>query len=143
MKGLFKRILLITVACACVFSLGSCFDMKEEETKAFIDDFFTLIVNENYDKAEEFLHPDHPADLKAFFLNVEESKGIDFQAGVEIEEYEQFRYWFYDSAVDGSAHELIINTIIGEEKVQFTISIVDNENGYGIVDLRIDIKFHL
>ena len=139
MKHLFKRTLIILIVCFCVFSFVSCGNgIKSDEAKAFINDFFAEIVAEDYDKAESFLHPDRPADLEKFFLNVEKEKNIDFQSGIEIEKYTGFSSSLYDSTVDGSTYELTMRTKVGDKKVIFTIEIVNNENGYGIYNLDLD-----
>ena len=139
MKNLFRNILLISIACICVFSFVSCGNgIKGDEAKAFINDFFVAIVAEDYDKAESFLHPDRPADLEKFFLNVEKEKNIDFQSGIEIEKYTGFSSSLYDSTVDGSTYELTMRTKVGDKKVEFTVEIVKNENGYGIYNLDLN-----
>ena len=84
MKSLFRNILLVSIACLCVFSFVSCGNgIKGDEAKALINDFFAAIVAEDYDKAESFLHPERPADLEAFLLNVEQEKNVDFQADIQ------------------------------------------------------------
>ena len=139
MKNLFRNILLISIACIYVFSFVSCGNgIKGDEAKAFINDFFAEIVAEDYDKAESFLHPECPADLETFLLNVEKEENVDFQAGIEIEKYTGFSSSLYDSAVDGSTYELTMRTKVGDKKVIFTIEIVNNENGYGIYNLDLD-----
>ena len=139
MKSLFKKILVITFACLFVCSFTSCGNgIKGDEAKAFINDFFAAIVTEDYDKAESFLHPDRPADLETFLLDVEKEKDVDFQAGIEIEKYTGFSSSLYDSTVDGSAYELTMRTKVGDKTVKFTIEIVKNENGYGIYNLDLD-----
>ena len=140
MKGLFRNILLVSIACLCVFSFVSCGNgIKGDEAKAFINDFFEALVAEDYDKAETFLHPERPADLEAFFLNVEEKENIDFQLGIDVEKYTSFSSSLYDSTVDGSTYELTMRTSVGYERVKFTIEIVKNDNGYGIYNLDVDM----
>ena len=139
MKHLFKKLLAITVACLCVCSLASCGNgIKGDEAKALINDFFAAIVAEDYDKAESFLHPERPADLEAFLLNVEQEENVDFQAGIEIEKYTGFSSSMYDSTVNGSTYELTMRTKVGDKAIKFTIEIVKNENGYGIYNLDLD-----
>ena len=139
MKGLFRNILLVSIACLCVFSFVSCGNgIKGDEAKALINDFFVAIVAEDYDKAESFLHPERPADLEAFLLNVEQEENVDFQAGIEIEKYTGFSSSMYDSTVNGSTYELTMRTKVGDKTVKFTIEIVKNENGYGIYNLDLD-----
>ena len=139
MKTLFRNLFLAVISCFCIVSLVSCSGgIKGDEAKSFINDFFAVIVAEDYDKAEAFLHPDRPGDLESFLLNVEKEVGIDFQAGVEIDRYIGFSSSFYDSLVGGSRYELTMSTNVGDKKAIFTIEIVKNENGYGIYNFNLD-----
>ena len=139
MKRTFGMIVAIMIACLFVSSLVSCGNgIKGDEAKAFINDFFAAIVAEDYDKAEGFLHPERPADLEAFLQNVEKQANVDFQAGIEIENYTGFSSSLYDSSVDGSTYELIMRAKVGDKQVRFTIEIVKNEIGYGIYNFDID-----
>ena len=139
MKNLFKKALILAIVALCICSLMSCGNaIKGDEAKAFINDFFEALVVEDYEKAETFLHPERPADLEKFFLNVEKEEGVDFQAGIEVEKYTGFSSSLYDSTVDGSRYELTMKTRVGDDDVKFTIEIVKNENGYGIYNLDLD-----
>ncbi len=139
MKSLLRNILLVSIACLCVFSLVSCGNgIKGAEAKAFINDFFVAIVAEDYDKAESLLHPERPADLETFFLNVEKEENVDFQAGIEIEKYTGVSSSLYNSTVGGSRYELTMRTKVGDKKITFTIEIAKNKNGYGIYNLDLD-----
>ena len=140
MKKAFKNILIAVVALLCSIALASCDGgIKGDEAKEYINDFFDAIVAEDYERAEALLHPDRPADLETFFLNIEEKEDIDFQSGIEVEKYTGFSSSYYDSTVDGSRYELTMRTSVGDETVQFTIEIVENENGYGIYNLHSDM----
>ena len=130
---------MITFAFLFVCSFTSCGNgIKGDEAKAFINDFFAAIVTEDYDKAESFLHPDRPADLETFLLDVEKEKDVDFQAGIEIEKYTGFSSSMYDSTVNGSTYELTMRTKVGDKTVKFKIEIVKNETGYGIYNLDLE-----
>ncbi len=141
MKKLCAIILLVISCCLCLASFSSCSGgIKGDEAKAFIHDFFDAIVAEDYDKAETFLHPERPADLETFLLNIETNESVDFQEGIEIEKYTNISSSYYDSTVDGSRYELTMRTNVGDKRAEFTIEIVKNENGYGIYNLDIDTK---
>ncbi len=134
-----KTILTAIISCFCIFSLVSCSGgIKGDEAKAFINDFFAAIVAEDYDKAEEFLHPERPADLETFLLSVENDEDIDFQSGIEIEKYTGFSSTVYNSTVGGATYELTMRAKVGDKEVEFTIEIVKNENGYGIYNFDLD-----
>jgi hypothetical protein len=138
MKKLFKKALII-IACLCVLPLASCGEgIKGDEAKAYINDFFAEIVVEDYEKAEELLHPKCLIDIEKLFLNFEKDEDVDFQAGIEIEKYTGFASALYDSTVDGSRYELTMRTKVGDKTVIFTIELVKNEAGYGINNLEIN-----
>lgn len=134
-----KRVLLITVI-MCIIALPSCSGgIKRETAKATVNNFFDAVVAEDYDKAEALLHSDRPADLEEFFEHVEESEGLDFQSGIEIEKYTGFSSSFYDSEVGGSRYELTMKTKVGDKGVTFSIEVVENDAGYGIYNIDLNV----
>ena len=139
MKHLFRRTIIALIACLCCFSFASCGNgIKGSEAKTTINDFFAAVSVEDYEKAEGLLHPDRPADLKDFFTYAETEKGLDFQKGVEIEQYTGFSTALYDGSVGGSTYELTMQARIGDKQVEFKIELVKNKNGYGIYNFYLD-----
>ncbi|MBE6598960.1 MAG: hypothetical protein E7638_05915 [Ruminococcaceae bacterium] len=139
MRIIKKLLTALIICCTCLASFASCSGgIDGDRAKAFINDFFAAIVEEDYQKAETFLHPERPCDLKTFFISVEEETSLDFQAGIIIERYKGLSAAYYDSTVGGSTYELTMKTNVGESTVDFTIEIVQNQNGYGIYNLDID-----
>ena len=138
MKNAFKKFLMAMLVCMCALSLVSCGSgIKGDDAKALINDFFEAIVAEDYDKADSLLHPDCTADLRAFLHEAEKEKGLDFQAGIEIEKYTGFNSTVYSSNVGGSIYELSMRTIVGGKEAGFTFKIVKNETGYGIISFTL------
>ena len=139
MKRTFRSLLLAVIACCCIFSLNSCGGgIAQSEAKEHIEGFLAAIVEEDYTKAQTFLHPERPADLENFFLKVEAEEDIDFQAGIEIKKYTGFSSSLYDGTVDGPTYELTVKTQVGGRTVEFEIEVVRNDNGFGIYNLDID-----
>ena len=139
MKRTFRNLLLAVIACCCILSLNSCGNrITQSEAKEHIEGFLAAIAEEDYTKAQTFLHPERPADLESFFLKVEAEGDIDFQAGIEIKRYTEFSSTLYDGTVDGSTYELTAKTTVGERNIEFEIEVVRNDNGYGIYNLDID-----
>lgn len=139
MKKALKNIFFTVVALICAVSLASCSGgIKGDDAKAYINDFFDAVSAEDYERAEALLHPDRPADLEEFFLNIEKKEALDFQSGIEVERYTGMSSSYYDSTVDGSRYELVMQVSVDEKNVEFTIEIVQNENGYGIYNLNLD-----
>lgn len=134
-----KKATLIFIILNVVITLVSCSGgIKGDVAKATINDFFDAVVAEDYDKAEALLHSNRPADLEEFFEHVEESEGLDFQAGIEIEKYTGFSSSFYDSEVGGSRYELTMKTKVGAKSVTFVIEVVGNDSGYGIYNIDLN-----
>ena len=141
MKKRILQIIALVLCCLCVFPLTSCKGaIKGDEAKEYINEFLNAIEAEDFEAAEEMLHPERPGDLEVFFANVEGKMGVDFQGGIEIEKYTGFRSSFYDSSIDGSSYELTFRAKVGDgdKVVTFTIEIVKNDNGYGIYNLELD-----
>ena len=137
-KHILSFIFLFSVIAIC-FSLASCKGgIDRAEAKAFINDFFSCIENEDYEKAATFLHPSCNADLKSFFESIEEAKGIDFQSGISVEKYTAMSYSFYDSRIGGSMYQLTMIMKIGESSENITVAVVKNSDGYGISKLKIE-----
>ncbi len=134
-----KKIITFIICCLSILMFSSCSGgIDKDEAKDFINNFFREVVAENYENAETFLHPERPADLKSYFLNVENNTDLDFQDGIIIERYTGYSSTYYDSTVSGSTLELIIRVKIGDNSADFTIELVKNKAGYGIYNLNID-----
>ena len=140
MKKTLKTMLIATICCLSILALVSCGGgIKGDEAKVLINDFFAAVVEEDYEKAETFLHPERPGDLEEFFLNIEDKENVHFEAGITVEKYTGFSASYYDSTVGGSTYELTMRAKVGEQAVQFIIEIVKNEAGYGIYNLNVDV----
>lgn len=126
-------IMLILIPCLVSCSGG----IDRDAAKIMIGEFFDAVETEDYEKAETYLHPDLTDDLQEFFVNAEDKLNLDFQSGIVIEKYTGFSYSFYNSKMDGSFYELTMLAKVGEQTVTFTVSIVQNEKGYGIYGLNI------
>ena len=73
MTSVFKKIsviFMIVSLLACSFA--SCGGgINTDEAKAFIGDFFDAVAEEDYEKAETFLHPDYALDVQKLFEKAE------------------------------------------------------------------------
>ncbi len=134
-----KKVASIFLIFVFLFSLSACSGgISGDEAKSHINGFLEKIEAEDYEAAEEFLHPERPADLQEFFEALENEKNIDFSS-INIEKYTGFKSSFYDSSVDGSAYSLTMEIAVLDKIIQTEIEIVKNDNGYGIYNL--DINF--
>lgn len=133
-----KKVICIFLAFIIVFSLSACSGgISKDEAKAHIDGFFEKVSSEDYKAAEEFLHPERPADLQVFFEALENEKSIDFSS-INIEKYTGFKSSLYDSSVGGSTYSLTMNIAASDKIIQMEIEIVKNDNGFGIYNLDVD-----
>lgn len=133
-----KRVLLLFVTVITAFSLLACSGrIKGDDAKVHINGFFDAIENEDYELATTYLHPERPADLRAYFENIENKEGLDF-SNIEIDKYTGSSSAFYDSSVGGATYSLCMDVHINDVSVEIDIEIVKNDNGYGIYNLDID-----
>ncbi len=133
-----KKVSYIFLVLMIVFSLSACSGgISGDEAKSHINGFLEKIETEDYESAEEFLHPERPADLQEFFVALENEKNVDFSS-ISIEKYTGFKSSFYDSSVDGSTYSLTMRIAASDKIIQMEIEIVKNDNGYGIYNLDID-----
>ena len=133
-----KKIACILLTFMILFSLSACSGgISGDEAKAHINEFLEKVESEDYAAAEEFLHPERPANLQEFFEALENEKNVDFSS-INIEKYSGFKSSFYDSSVDGSTYSLTMKIAASDKIIQMEIEIVKNDNGYGIYNLDID-----
>ena len=139
MKHIYKKLLIVLLACLCAFSLVACAGgISSEEAEETILDFLAAIVAEDYALAESLLHPVKDVDVETFFRDLEREEGVDFQAGVEIVRYLGFSTALYDSTVGGAKYTLNLRVKIGGEDADLEVSVVRNEGGYGIYSFDLD-----
>ncbi|MBQ9785396.1 MAG: hypothetical protein IJW29_07835 [Clostridia bacterium] len=132
----FAAFALILVLC---LSLVGCANaIKADEAKAHIKEFLGKVEEGDFTAAAEYLHPDRPADLEAFFAEIEADWGVDFQSGIEIVKYTGFSTALYDSAVDGAAFSLTFTVKVSGKSATMEIELVRNDAGFGIYNLDID-----
>ena len=139
MQRTLKSILVFIICFSWIFLLASCGEgINRDEADIFIENFLEAVAAKDYDNAEQFLHPERPADLESFFVNIEMNEGVDFGEGIEIKKRTAFSSSYYDSTVGGSRYQPTLSVKIGENTAEMIIEIVKNEKGYGIYNLDIN-----
>ena len=121
--------LLATVAC------GGGIDV--DNAKTLIGDFLNKIADGDIGGANACLHPAVPLQLGAYLEDVERECGISFADGITVERQTRVRYAYYDSKVGGSYYEQSLRGKVGNTTVYITVTVVQNEAGYGVYDLDI------
>ena len=77
MKHIYKRLLIVLLACLCAFSLVACAGgISSEEAEETILDFLAAIVAEDYTLAQSLLHPVKEVDLEGFFSALERNRAL-------------------------------------------------------------------
>ena len=133
-----KKAFLILINAVVVISLLACSGgIKGDDAKVHINGFFDAIDNEDYELAATFLHPERPADLKAFIEGLKAEPGLDFSS-IEIKRYDGFSSAIFDSTVGGATYSLEMDVLLSGKEVEIEIEIVKNDNGYGIYNFDID-----
>lgn len=130
--GIFLVFIFAVSLCACSGGIS------RDEAKSHINGFLEKIEAEDYAGAEEFLHPERPAELQVFFETLEAENDVDF-SNINIERYTGFSTALYDSTVGGSTYGLTMKIVVSDKIIQMEIEIVKNDNGYGIYNLDIDL----
>lgn len=127
------KVSFLLIALIFTFILSGCGDgIKEDEAKKQIDMFFEAIVQEDYDAAEALMHPERQNAVSDLIIALEAGLGIDFQQGMEIDEYTGFSSALYDTSVKGATYELDMIVLVGDVEMDITIQLVRNDNGFGI-----------
>lgn len=133
-----KKLIGIFLVFVFSVSLCACSDgISGDEAKSHINGFLEKIESKDYVAAEEFLHPECPADLQVFFETLEDENDVDFSS-INIEKYTGFKTSLFNSTVGGSTYSLAMKVAASDKIIQMEIEIVKNDNGYGIYNLNID-----
>ena len=134
-----KKYFIIALAMLLMLlSLTSCSGgIKGDEVKTLTADFFGAVRAEDWASAKTYLHPAlEDLDLEGDFLKIEEAYGLDFQSEFKVDRYTGFHTSFYSSEVDGSSYTLNMKAVLGETPFLLEITVVRNDAGYGIYNIR-------
>ncbi len=138
MKKAAKLLSGLLIPVLMMLCLVSCID--GDTAKGTIEEFLGAVSKEDYEYAKTLLHPERPADLMYYFESIEDAEQIDFAEGVMLVRYTGVHISAYDSSVDGSAYRTTVKVTIGDVPATLDIEIVENDAGYGIYNLNIDIE---
>ena len=130
-------LLVVALSLLCLSACGGGIDQRE--AREFIDEFFDTVNEADYDRAERFLHPDYPLDLQAYFARLAKREQLNLDGGFKLDAVTGYSASLYTSEVDGSSYEPTIRATVGDRLVEITVEIVQNQNGYGIYGLEIDV----
>ena len=134
-----KKLIALVLRVCCVFAFASCSSgISGDDAKSHINGFLEKVESGDYEAAEEFLHPERPANLKTFFENVSMQKNVDF-SDINIEKYTGFKSVLYDGSVDGPTYTLTMDISVSGKNGWLEIEIVRNDNGFGIYNLDINL----
>lgn len=134
LKSTFALSLLLCLLCTVACSGG----IDTDSAKTFIGEFLDKIGSGDISGANTYLHPDLPLQLDSYLEDVEDAYKISFADGITVERQTGFRYAYYDSKVGGSLYEQSMRAKIGTTTVYITVTVVQNETGYGVYNLDMD-----
>lgn len=139
MKAKFRIFSLLLILALCLFAFSACSGgIDRSDAKLFVEEFFAAVSAEDDALAQSYLHPDCEGDLSLFLAGLASRYEVDFSDGIAIARQTGFQYSFYNSAVDGSQYTMHVETKIGEKSLDLSVTVVQNDAGYGIYDLTVD-----
>lgn len=128
MKKICILMTVLTLMCLLVSCSGG---ISSDEAKESVESLFLCLSGERYEDAAAMCHP--MAEITAdVFSEGEDELSIDFADGITVTKYTGFKASFYNSSVDGSLYELSGVATCGETTLDFSITVVRNDEGYGI-----------
>lgn len=140
MKHIGKSLLsLFLIAILLLSAVGCSGGIDKDRAKADMQSFLDAVAAEDYEAAAALMHPARPLDLKAFFEHIEAEEGVDFGSGIEVLRSSGFSYAYYDSEIDGSRYALELEVEIGGVRAEIELEAVQNDAGYGIYDVEVDV----
>ena len=141
MKQRVKHHLIVTLAFAFLFVLSGCSNLiNGQEAKTHVESFFDVVAEGDFQAAKTYLHPSQTEDIESFFAVVEEAKGVDFQSGIVIQKYTGGACVMYDSTVGGGIYELRMIITVSEKNLSLTISLIKNNDGFGIHNINFNAE---
>ena len=131
------RVLSILAAlCLLLASLTACSGgVTREETQTASESLFVALSEGDYEAAAALFHPDKsktPDELSSYCEMLVADYDVDLTDGAVIERYTGMTSAFYDSNVDGSLYELVMEIKVGDTSTIFRVQVVRNDAGFGI-----------
>ena len=131
------RVLSILAAlCLLLASLTACSGgVTREETQTASESLFVALSEGDYEAAAALFHPDKtktPDELSSYCEILVTDYDVDLTDGAVIERYTGMKSAFYDSNVDGSLYELVMEIKVADTSTIFRVQVVRNDAGFGI-----------
>ena len=110
---------------------------KRGEVETFISEFFSTVTNGDILKAEEYLHPHFvliEENLSDYLDMLQKRESIDFSNTIEIKEIKNLVATGISPELNfnGECFDFEYAILIGEVEKTCYITVVNNEEGYGI-----------
>ena len=137
-----KKILTVVCIFALVVSLYSCTYIGEEDAKPFVEEYLELLEEENYDeiKRRSYFYED---DVVTGFDKLEDEMNLDFQAGIDIIEYIDFKSRHSDSYYGMPICEITMKVNINGVDALIEVCVIDNDGTYYVCDIYITVNGEL
>ncbi len=134
------RFFALILLFACIFSFASCGKgLSVKDAKADAARFFSDLENGDYEGAAARMHPSRKIGAEALEARMT-AIGIDPAVGIERIRYSSVSASYYDTEVGGSSVELEMQVLFegASAEIEFELTFVKNDAGYGIYELEID-----
>jgi len=133
-----KRFLTLLLVVSLLFSLTACGGMDTDVAKEKIALFLDTLESDQPEEAAALMHPDYREENLQEFLDLLcEQYGIKFSDGIRDRKQTGFHLSFYNSKVDGSLYEATYKASVSGKDVFLTITVVENDNGFGVAGLNV------
>lgn len=135
-----KKTLWLFLTAILMMTFTSCSGgIKGDEAKETVNNFLQAVEEKDWERAEEYLHPERPIDVQKFFSVVESREDLDFSK-VDIIKYSAVRSSMYDGSVKGAVYGFTVQLSLSGKNTQMEVEFVKNDGGYGIynLDFKVD-----
>ena len=144
MKNVKRRLvsfLLVSLTVLSLFLFSSCIPV--DSGKATVEEFYTALGNDDFEKAATFIHPVKNTDteeLRRSIATLEDMHDIDFSDGIEFLQTLGVNTSSFLNIPKGVTKTLNLTYLISISKKEFTlyVEIVEDPDGYGITSFTLE-----
>lgn len=136
MKYIRKLFIIFTILFS-ISVLTSCNSIKDQlaNRKEYTLKFFSYISNNDYDTANDMLHPHSPITSLKTKINIYESRyNFSIEDTLEIYDTVSWELTGYSTQYAGSTTDIEYKVKIGDVKLYLKIFLVNNNAGKGMFD---------
>jgi len=137
-----KRMQVISLLTVLVLALstllGCSGGIPSERAEETVYGFLDALAVGDYTSAREYLHPHFSTDPEHIVSDTRDKLGIDLTDGIGERRINSREISVYASDVGGSRYTLGILAKCSGKRINLEITVVENEQGYGIYNVRVN-----